>query len=125
MDRHHNRETAVICVYQYLIYPRDSRQLIAENKAEKRMQEDPYMTRVLETAIANRERYAGYIDDVLTNDWTYDRLGLMEQAILLCGCAEFDLKTVEMPVIINEYVELAKKYGDNSYKMINGVLDRI
>jgi N utilization substance protein B len=58
--------------------------------------------------------------------WSFDRLGCIEQAILLNGCAEFDLKQVEAAVIIDEYVRLAKKYCDSdSYRLINGVLDRI
>ena len=45
---------------------------------------------------------------------------------MLMGCAEFDMKQLEMNVIIDEYVRLAKKYCEpDSYKLINGVLDRI
>ena len=62
----------------------------------------------------------------MLENWHFDRLGLIEQALILCGCAEFDLKEVEASVIIDEYIELAKKYCDeDSYKLINGVLDRI
>ena len=42
------------------------------------------------------------------------------------GYAEFDLKEVEAAVIINESVELAKKYCDeDTYKLINRILDVI
>ena len=45
---------------------------------------------------------------------------------LLNGCAEFDLKTIEAPVIIDESVEMAKKFCDeDTYKLINSVLDII
>ena len=76
-------------------------------------------------SIANMDRYHGYIDKVL-DDWSFDRLGYVEQAILLNGCAEFDLKQIEAAVIINEYIELAKRFCEpDSYKLINGVLDRV
>ena len=40
--------------------------------------------------------------------------------------AEFDLKEVEAAVIINESVELAKKFCDeDTYKLINRILDVI
>lgn len=56
----------------------------------------------------------------------FDRLGRIEQAILLNGCSEFDLKKTEAAVIIDESVQLAKKYCDaDTYKLINSVLDVI
>ena len=109
MNRHENREKAMITVYQNLIVPRDPDELIQDNFPEGALSEDPYISDVIHTAIANTDRYHGYIDRVLEG-WTFDRLGYLEQAILLCGCAEFDLKQIEAAVIIDEYVRLAKKY---------------
>jgi len=125
MYRHINREKAMYCVYQYLICPRDIDTLVEDNLEKESAEEDTYIVSVIHQAIDNRERYEGYINRVL-DDWTFDRLGMIEQAILLMGCGEFDLKQIEMAVIIDEYVRLAKKYCDgDSYKLINGVLDRI
>ncbi|HAE16930.1 MAG TPA: transcription antitermination factor NusB [Erysipelotrichaceae bacterium] len=125
MKRHENREKAVICIYQYLMMERDIDELIADNFTEEEQADDPYMIQVVHTAKDNIERYAGYIDQVL-DGWTYERLGYIEKAIILCGCSEFDQKQIEAAVIIDEYVRLAKKFCDSdSYKLINGVLDRI
>lgn len=125
MKRQQNREKAMISVYQYLLFRRDIDELIADNIEEAERNEDAYMMDVTHQAVLNEERYAGYIGNVLEG-WSYDRLGYIEQAILLMGCAEFDLKQLEMNVIIDEYVRLAKKYCDaDSYKLINGVLDKI
>lgn len=58
--------------------------------------------------------------------WTIDRLGNTDIAILRMGI--FELLYTDTPdvVAINEAVELAKKYSDDSVrKMINGVLDKI
>ncbi len=58
--------------------------------------------------------------------WTIDRLGNTDMAILRMGI--FELLYTDTPdvVAINEAVELAKKYSDDSVrKMINGVLDKI
>ena len=123
MTRHINREKAMYATYQNQIMTRPLKELIEANFGDE--EADEYITKVIETAINNTERYHGYIDEVLDN-WTFDRLGVIEQAIVLNGCAEFDLKQVEAAVIIDEYVRLAKKYcDDDSYKLINGVLDRI
>ena len=104
MNRHENREKAMITVYQNLIVPRDPDELIQDNFPEGALSEDPYISDVIHTAIANTDRYHGYIDRVLEG-WT---------------------KQIEAAVIIDEYVRLAKKYCDpDSFKLINGVLDRI
>ena len=60
-------------------------------------------------------------------DREYDRLDFVEQAILELATTEFDLrKDIPYRVIIDEYVELAKTFGaQDSYKYINGVLDKI
>lgn len=60
------------------------------------------------------------------NDWTIDRLGYTDQAILRIGI--FELLYTQTPdiVAINEAVELAKQYSDEKVKnMINGVMDNI
>ncbi len=124
MTRHINREKAMFATYQNQIMKRPLQELIEANFGEGE-EADDYILKVIETAITNTDRYHGYIDEVL-DSWTFDRLGVIEQAILLNGCAEFDLKQVEAAVIIDEYVRLAKKYcDDDSYKLVNGVLDRI
>ena len=124
MNRHKNRENGVICIYQYLVCKRDIEELIEDN-FDPEGRSDEYIMSVIRTSCDNIERYSGYIDRVL-DDWSFERLGMIEKAILLNGCAEFDLKQIEMNVIIDEYVRIARKYCDSdSYKLINGVLDRI
>lgn len=60
------------------------------------------------------------------NDWTIDRIDKTGAAIL--RIAIYELKYTDTPsiVVINEAIELAKKYSDeNVRKMINAVLDKI
>ena len=60
------------------------------------------------------------------NDWTFDRLGKVERAILLMGTAEIRSKVNDKAVAINEAVNLAKEYcDDESYKLINATLDKL
>lgn len=126
MKRSKEREKAMIAVYQYLLVNRDVNQLIEDTFEMKPKDVDPYFVDVIHTAIDNTDRYHGYIDEVLKEGWKFDRLGTIEKAILLCGCAEFDLKQTQAAVIIDEYVELAKKFCDeDTYKLINRVLDII
>ena len=69
------------------------------------------------------------IDEIANNnlkDWRIDRIDSMGRAILRMGI--YELKYMDTPdlVVINEAVELAKKYSiDDVRKMINAVLDKI
>lgn len=59
-------------------------------------------------------------------DWTIDRLGNTDQAILQLGIYELVYTKTPAIVCINEAIELAKVYSDDSVrKMINAVLDNI
>lgn len=66
------------------------------------------------------------IADEFLKDWTIDRLGNTDKAILRVGIYEL-LYTDTPPIVsINEAVELAKSYSDDSVKkMINASLDAI
>ena len=69
------------------------------------------------------------IDEIANSyvkDWTIDRLDKTGAAILRMGI--FELKYTDTPpvVVINEAIELAKKYSDDSVrKIINAVLDKM
>ena len=59
-------------------------------------------------------------------DWTIDRLGKTDQAILRMGLYELLYTDTPDIVCINEAVELAKEYSDDKVKnMINAVLDSV
>ena len=60
------------------------------------------------------------------NSWTIDRLGNTDQAILRMSIYELLYTDTPPIVVINEAVELAKQYSDDSVrKMINAALDKI
>ena len=73
--------------------------------------------------------YQNEIDKIANqylNDWTIDRLGNTDQAILRMGIYELLYTNTPEIVSINEAVELAKSYSDDDVrKMINGVLDKV
>lgn len=68
--------------------------------------------------------------DTIANEaldgWTIDRLGNTDTAILRIGIYELIYTEIPPIVAINEAVELAKEYSDDSVrKMINAALDKI
>lgn len=125
MKRHELREKSMIAIYQKLLVNTDINEIIRNEFGIEPEKLDPYFRSVIDTAISHKDEYAGYIDQVLEG-WTFERLGYIEKAILLLGCSEFAQKKIEAAVIIDEGVELAKKYCDeDTYKLINRVLDII
>ena len=60
------------------------------------------------------------------NKWTIDRLGNTDQSIIRMSIYELLYTDTPDIVVINEAIELAKLYSDDSVKnMINGILDKI
>ena len=73
--------------------------------------------------------YKNEIDEIANkylDGWTIDRLGNTDIAILRMGIFELLYTDTPSVVAINEAIELAKIYSDDSVrKMINGVLDKV
>ena len=67
------------------------------------------------------------IDGALMEGWAIARLDAVLRATLRAGVCELLTKPeIDAPVIINEYVEIAKSFFDGSEpKITNGVLDRL
>ena len=71
----------------------------------------------------NKKEIVQLIETNLKSDWRIERISKVNLAIL--KLAIYELKYTEVPfkVVINEAVELAKKYGEDASKnFVNGVL---
>ena len=56
----------------------------------------------------------------------YDRIGEVELSILFLALYELSQTNLDKPIIINEAIKLAKKFGQNSsHKFINAILDSV
>jgi len=59
----------------------------------------------------------------LSIDWPLDRIGKVDHSILRIALQELDSGATPASVVINEAVELAKKYSsEDAAKFINGIL---
>lgn len=125
MNRHQLRELAMTCLYQSFLLKEDIKSVVFKNMKEKN-QVDPFLYAITIDACANINYYIDKINEVLKEDWQFDRLGYVEQAILIMSASELTFETAQKPIVIDEAVTLAKKYcDDETYKLINGVLDRL
>ena len=63
------------------------------------------------------------IEKNLKSEWKIERISKIDLSILRLAIYEITYKDVPFKVAINEAVELAKKYGeDTSKKFVNGIL---
>ena len=122
MNRHDTREKLVISVYQQLLLNKYLFDCALDNGLAA---DNDLAVAVLNSLMEKQEEYAEELN-VLLNKWTFNRLGFMEQAILLVATAEIKETINDKAVVINEAITIAKKFCDEeSYKYINGVLDRL
>ena len=123
-SRHKLRELAMTSLYQHFLLQKDIKQCVYDNCETNEI--DPFLYTETIDAVEYRDVYIDKINEALRQDWTFDRLGFVEQAILLMAACELDLETAPKAIVIDEAVTLAKKYcDDETYRLINGVLDRL
>jgi N utilization substance protein B len=61
-----------------------------------------------------------------SDNWTIERLAVIDREILRIAVAEMKYIKTPHPIVINESIEIAKKYStENSGKFVNGILDAI
>lgn len=125
MNKTQIREAGIICVYQSLVLNKDIFYIINNQIEDEKLRGDLFFLNIT----ANLFDHFTYVKDVISSkldNWSFDRLGYVEQAILLVATVELLSEDVDKPVVIDEAVKYAKKYADaDSYKLINGVLDQI
>ena len=84
-----------------------------------------FVNTIVNGVLDNYDELNKIANEYLT-DWTIDRLDNLGATILRMSLYEIKYTDTPNIVVINEAIELAKKYSDeNVRKMINAVLDKI
>ena len=66
------------------------------------------------------------ISDHLIDSWKYDRVSKVNKTLLKLAIYEILYKKIDFKIVINEVVELAKRYSEVSApSFINGVLANV
>ncbi len=94
-----------------------------ENKAQ------PVVRAYTEMLVAGVLQHLAEIDAIIekyTENWSPERMALTDRNILRSSVFELLYKSIPPKVIINEAVDIAKKYGnEDSGAFVNGILDHI
>ena len=125
--RRKSREVAVQMLYQVDLNPDTSGK---EVTAQIREQIDDYeLASLARTLFGGVMEHRDAIDATLeetAENWSVRRMAVVDRNILRLGLFELEHRDVPPSVVIDECVELAKRFGDkNSSRFVNGILDRL
>ncbi len=127
MKRTETREQVFRLIYSSLIQKEMSEEqieiFIEENNLRK---EEEYVKGIFYGIQTNEEEIEKLIASNLKEKWSMERISKIDLAILKLAIFEMVYSGLPYKIAINEAVELAKKYGEDSSKsFVNGVLASI
>lgn len=129
MNRSESREEAFKLLYSIEVqhdYAQEQIDLYIENSDITDEKTKKYIIDVINGTEQNEQEINELITNNLKQDWSLDRIPKINVALLKLAIYEIIYKKLPYKVVINEVVELAKKYGeDSSSSFINGVLASI
>ena len=126
LNRTEAREKIMIILYQIDLYDKDKIPYDLESVFHENLEIDNKFVRdIVDGVLEHKDNIDKIIGKYLEN-WDLDRLGKTDRAILRLSTYEMLYYNTPNVVVINEAVELAKKYSDDKVvKLINAVLDKI
>lgn len=127
MTRREKREIIIKAIYQInLLESIDEKYKVKKLLKELVDKEDLFIEEIVNGIVKNKKDIIEIINKYLSDKWTYNRIPMMDQSILLLSIYEMLYTDTPNKVIIDEAVELSKLYSDEDMpKVINGVLDNI
>jgi N utilization substance protein B len=86
--------------------------------------EKKHILKIIQKVLDEKDK----IDQLISNNligWKLERLMPVDRALLRMGVAESFFNT-EKAILIDDVIRIAKKYGgEESYKIINAILDKV
>ena len=129
MEEMSRRELAFCYIYSQEIQGQNSKaqvKLFLDSTEVEDGRAREYVKEVASGIKENDEEITNMIAKNLKSGWTIDRISTVDLALLKLAIYEIKYKQVPFKIIINEVVNMAKKYGEEtSPSFINGVLAKI
>ena len=128
MSRKQSRETIFQLIFEYTFLKKENTLSLEDFLLKDKIEEEdkPYITTVYNEVISHYEELISTVENNLKN-YTLNRIYKVDLAILVLAVYELKYsKETPSSVVINEAVELSKKYStEKSFSFINGVLASI
>ena len=126
LNRSEARKIIMTILYQIVVYDKNKMIYEVEDVIKENLEIDNEFVKDIVYGVITYQNDLDKIANKYLNNWTIDRLGSTDIAILRMGIYELLYTDTPSIVSINEAVELAKIYSDESVaKMINAVLDKV
>ena len=130
MNRSAIRELAFRLIYSREIQKEENIeeqiQLFVEGNNIENQNAIEYIEDVIKGIEKNKEEIQTLIEKNLKSDWKVERISKVDLSLLKLAIYEIKYKELAYKIVINEAVELAKKYGeDQSKNFVNGILASI
>ncbi len=119
------REKVMIILYQIDIFKERKIKYDVDNVIKDNVEIENEFVKNIVYGVITYQNELDELANSLINNWSIDRIDKSGAAIL--KMALYELKYTDTPeiVVINEAIELSKKYSDESVrKIINAVLDK-
>lgn len=126
LSRSELREKTMIILYQIEIMKKSDIVYDVENIIKENIEIDNEFVKTLVFGVVTSYEDLDNMANKYLKDWSIDRLDINGSAILRMSIYEYLYMDTPEVVVINEAIELAKKYCDDKVKnIINAVLDKV
>ncbi len=118
------RELVVQALYQKKITGDSNTKVLGELKQTNKKLVLDKVSQILKEIKLFEKDFSKTITDY--SNIPFERIGGIELSILYLALYEVSKSNLDKPIIINEAIKLAKKFGQNSsHKFINAILDKV
>ncbi len=125
-NRSESRKKIMTILYQMNVYDKNKMSYNVDDVIKEVSEVDNEFIKEVVYGVITYKNDIDALANKYLNNWTIDRLGNTDIAILRMGIYELMYTDTPDIVCINEAVELAKEYSDDEVrKMINACMDKI
>ena len=118
------RELVIQALYQKKITGDSNTKVLGELKQTNKKLVLDKVSQILKEIKLFEKDFSKTITDY--SNIPFERIGGIELSILYLALYEVSKSNLDKPIIINEAIKLAKKFGQNSsHKFINAILDKV
>lgn len=122
LSRKTARENAFMAAFEESFRPGELEDIFTMSRESEEYAVDSFGEQLVRTMVANRAEVDALIEPCL-KDWTLARIPRVCRVVLELAVSELEHGTEGTSIVINEAVELAKKFADEEdYQFVNGVL---
>ena len=130
LSRNEEHELIMTCIYDALLYSNMDKEFSVEEIMTSvfGVEYDEisfFVKEMVIKSLSHINEIKKVFQDRMTK-WNFDRLNMLEQAILIMSYTHRQTQDTDKRIIINIAVKLAKTYLDkDDYKFVNGILDKV